>query len=65
MCYAFVEEATSRVPIPLYKTEVCELHATPLWQEPPPKSLSRYISLLGAHHSDTDAFGASYGVTGL
>ena len=36
-----------------------------LWREPPPESLSRYISYLGAQHSDIDAFGASYGVISL
>ena len=37
----------------------------PLWGEPPPESLSRYISLFEALHSDIGAFGASYGVIGL
>ena len=34
-------------------------------EEPSLESLSRYISPLGTHHSDIDAFGASYGVIGL
>ena len=57
--------ATSIVPILRYQTEIWELRATPLWGELALESLSRYISLLGAHHSDTNAFGASYGVIGL
>ena len=44
---------------------IWELRATPLWREPPSKSLSRYISLLGAHHSDINVFEAFYGVIGL
>ena len=43
--------------------EIWEQRATPLWWEPPPES--HYISHLGVYHSDTDAFGASYGVIGL
>ena len=46
-------------------TKIWELHAMPLWREPPPESLSHYISPLRAHYSDTDAFGDSYGVIGL
>ena len=46
-------------------TKIWDLRATPSWREPPPESLSRYISPLEEYHSDTDAFGASYGVIGL
>ena len=39
-----------------------ELHATPSWWEPPPKSLSLYVSHLGAHHSSHMPLGHVYGV---
>ena len=42
-----------------------ELRATPSWWEPPPESLFRYISHLGALHSDIYAFRVSYGVISL
>ena len=42
-----------------------ELRVMHSWRDPPPESISRYVSPLGAHHRTHMPLGRVYGVIGL